>query len=56
MHKKCIQAELEQGKCIIKPYDLVTEKHSGEFLLAIDENGLEIKIRLDQIKSWNILD
>jgi len=55
MHKNLIQIELEQGKFLINPYDIKTEKDKGEFLLAMDETGANMKIRLDHIKHWSII-
>jgi len=55
MHKNQIQIELEQSKYLINPYDIKTEKGKGEFLLAIDENGVDMTIRLDHIKHWKII-
>lgn len=39
-------AEIEKN---LKPYDLVTRKNQGEFLLANDQSGNNLEIRLDRI-------
>jgi len=55
MHGQCIEVYLPQERLIIKPYDMVTRKDSGEFLLARDENDNNVEIRLDKIKRYRII-
>ena len=39
----------------IKPHDVITRKNEGEFLLAYDEAGKPLEIRLDSILKFQIL-
>lgn len=39
----------------IKPYDLITRKDKGEFLLATDDSGNALEIRLDSICKFKLL-
>ena len=55
MYGKTIQIELEKRTLTITPYDIVSRKDSGEFLLGKTRQGELIELRLDQIKSYNII-
>jgi transcriptional antiterminator Rof (Rho-off) len=41
-----------QEKIVIKPYDLVTRKDKGEYLLGKGEDEKLVEIRLDQISKF----
>lgn len=55
MHGKTLQIELEKQTITITPYDIVSRKDSGEFLLGKNQQGELIEFRLDQIKSYTII-
>jgi len=61
MHNESISVEvdsqtLESQRLVVKPYDIVTRKNKGEFLLAKDGENQAIEIRLDQIKTWQTVE
>jgi len=41
--------------CLVHPLDLQTENHA-EYLIARDSEGRDLKIRLDRIKRYHILE
>lgn len=61
MSRKTLQVHLEKESLVIEPYDMVTRKNAGEFLLAklcahdATKNGEKVEIRLDHIKDWKLL-
>ncbi len=59
MHKKHLQIYVRENNTtlslIIQPYDIISRKGEGEFLLAIDNAQNKISLRLDQIKSFKQL-
>ena len=63
MHGKhlCIQLKQPDSTTVseIKPYDIRCRKNSnkpsGEYLLATEQSGSDIEIRLDNIHSFQVL-
>jgi len=54
MHKDSLRMQWRESDIIIhiepiQPYDLQTIRNSGEFLVARDVKGSDVKIRLDRI-------
>ena len=59
MHKKKLHVEYIQNddtmKQIVTPYDIVTRKDKGEYLLATDDSEQNLEIRLDALRHFQEL-
>lgn len=59
MHGKRLQIQFSKDDelltLVIKPMDIVSRRGEGEFLLAIDESGQALEMRLDKIRNFQAL-
>lgn len=59
MHGQTLQIQYQQGNEIltmnIKPKDIVARTNQGEFLLAINDSGELLEIRLDKLLKFKSL-
>jgi Rho-binding antiterminator len=61
MHRDVLRMQWRETDTVIhiepiRPYDLQTIKASGEYLLARDSEGRQVKIRLDRIIKFEKLE
>ena len=59
MHKQRLKVQIQSQNTLteimVRPYDIVSRAGQGEFLLAVNQEGEKTEYRLDQLKSFEVI-